>query len=81
MATWFNLPIMGFVLAHWVGERTDFSCSTPRFTAANPVEALFDRGETGFDHRLELDVGENVGPVVLNAFADKLADIGRIDAM
>ncbi len=53
----------------------------PWFTSTNPVEALFDRGETAFDQRLELDVGENVGPVVLNAFADKHADIGRIDPM
>src|SRR5271165_6056751 len=55
--------------------------SPPRLPAANLVEALPDRGEAGFDHRLEFKVGKNIAPVLLDAFADELADICRVDAV
>lgn len=46
----------------------------------NAIEALLDRRKARVDRRLELRVGENVGPVVFDAFANKLADIEWIDA-
>ena len=49
-------------------------------TATNTVEASFDRGEAGFDAGLELEIGEDIGPVVLDAFANEFADIIGIDA-
>src|SRR5882757_7102322 len=64
-----------------VGVRCWALRSTPRDTSANLVEALLDCGKARFDERFELVVGEDVGPVVLDAFADQLADIERIDAL
>src|SRR5260370_35713255 len=64
-----------------VGIRCRALRSTPRDTSANLVEALLDCGKARFDERFELVVGEDVGPVVLDAFADQLPDIERIDAL
>src|SRR3954465_6596357 len=55
--------------------------STPRRAPANPVEALLDGGEARLDHRLELGVGEDVEPVVLDGFGARLPAIGRVDAL
>ena len=52
-----------------------------RIALADVVEARLDRGETRFDERLELGVGEDVWPVVLDAFADELADVNGINAL
>src|SRR5688572_4013650 len=64
-----------------VGVRCGALRSTPRGTSANKVEALLDCGKACFDERFEIIVGEDVGPVVLDALADQLADIKRIDAL
>src|SRR5262245_28118616 len=53
----------------------------PRLSSANPVEALLDGGEAVVDERLELGIGENVGPVVLDCLANQFADIERIDTV
>src|ERR1041385_3266174 len=53
---------------------------SPRLTLPDLVEALLDLGEASLDGRLELRVGENVGPVVFDALAHQFADIKRIDA-
>jgi len=38
----------------------------PRFAAADAVEALLDCGKAFVDQRLELIVGEDVRPILLN---------------
>jgi len=53
----------------------------PRRAIANAVKPLFDRREASLDHRFEFQVGENVGPVVFDAFADEFADVKRINAL
>jgi len=45
----------------------------PRIPVADPVESALDFGKASLDHRLELAIGENVGPVVLDSFAHELA--------
>src|SRR5262249_20056789 len=52
----------------------------PRFAFADPGEAALDLGESRLDVRLELAIGEDVGPVVLDAFAHQFADVERVDA-
>src|SRR5262245_66562322 len=52
----------------------------PRIPVADPVEAALDFGKARLDHRLELAIGENVGPVVLDSFAHELAHVERINA-
>src|SRR6476646_7561124 len=51
-----------------------------RLTSAYPVEPLFDSREASLDHGLKFAVGENVGPVVLDALPHQFAHIGWIDA-
>src|SRR5215471_14330246 len=52
----------------------------PRLMVADPVEAALDLGKASFDHRLELAVGENVGPVVLDTFTHELAYVEWVNA-
>jgi hypothetical protein len=52
----------------------------PRIPVADPVEAALDFGKASLDYRLELAVGENVGPVVLDSFANELAHVERVNA-
>src|SRR3954447_7788560 len=59
--------------------RYAWTSAVSRDTAAYPVEALPDCRETRFDHRFEFIIGENIWPVVFDSFADKFADIERID--
>src|SRR5260221_559756 len=54
--------------------------STFRGPPADAVEALLDCDEALLDERLELVVGEDVGPVVLDALAHQPAEVGGIDA-
>lgn len=54
--------------------------SMPRDPPADLVETLLDRGKSLLNERLEFVVSEEVRPVVLDAFADQLSDIERIDA-
>ena len=54
--------------------------STFRVAPADVVKALLDGGEARFDHRLEFEVGEDIGPVVFDAFADEFTDIEGIYA-
>src|ERR1700682_3127196 len=51
-----------------------------RRAPAEVVEALLDGGEARFDHRLELEVGEYVGQILFDAFADEFTDIEGINA-
>ena len=51
-----------------------------RRTPTDAVEAGLDAGEAGVDRWLELVVGEDVGPVALDALAHQFADVERIDA-
>jgi hypothetical protein len=44
------------------------------------VKALLDFGEARFDHRLKFEVGEDIWPVLFNAFADEFTDIDGIYA-
>src|SRR5665213_4468389 len=55
--------------------------SPPRLAPPDPIEALADPGEAGLDQGFEFQVGEDVRPVALDAFADEFADIGRVDAV
>ena len=55
--------------------------STFRVTPADVVEALLDGGEARFDHRLEFEVGEDIGPVLFDTFADEFTDIEGIYAL
>src|SRR5258708_38506605 len=55
--------------------------STFRGAPADMVEALLDGGEARFDHRLEFEVGEDIGPVLFDAFADEFTDIEGIYAL
>jgi hypothetical protein len=43
--------------------RSPFRVATP-----DVVKALLDGGEARFDHRLEFEVGEDIGPVLFDAF-------------
>ena len=52
----------------------------PHLAVADPVEAALDLGKASFDHRLELAVGENVGPVVLDTFTHELAHVEWVNA-
>src|SRR6185312_3851207 len=51
-----------------------------RLAVADAIEAGLDVGEAGVDERLELGVGEDVGPIVLDALTHEVADIERVDA-
>src|ERR1700722_7800268 len=53
--------------------------SAHRLAAADALEPGFDAGEASLDERLELGVGEDVGPVPLDPLAHQLADVERID--
>src|SRR6185436_11338839 len=53
----------------------------PGGAVADAVEPLLDDGEAGLDHRLELGVGEDVGPVAFDALAHQFADVERVDAL
>src|SRR5687767_4789242 len=70
------LPQSGQRLRPWVT-----AASMLRLSSADAVEALLDGGEAIVDHRLELGVGENVRPVVLDAFTNQFADIEWIDTV
>lgn len=52
-----------------------------RAAPADVVKALLDCGEARFDDRLEFEVGEDIRPVVFDAFADEFTDIEGIDAL
>src|SRR5258708_35365365 len=54
--------------------------STFRVAPADMVEALLDGGEARFDHRFEFEVGEDIGQVLFDAFADEFTDIEGIYA-
>jgi hypothetical protein len=51
----------------------------PRLSPADAVEALLYGGEAVVDYCLEFSIGENVGPVVFDAFPNQFADIEWID--
>jgi hypothetical protein len=55
--------------------------STFRVAPADVVKALLDGGETRFNHRLKFEVGEDIGQVLLDAFADEFADIVGVYAL
>ena len=48
---------------------------------ANPVEARLDAGEPGLDERLELVVGEDIGPILFDPLADQFTDGPRVFAL
>ena len=52
--------------------------STFRVAPADVVKALLDCGEARFDHRLKFEVGEDIWPVLFNAFADEFTGIDGI---
>src|SRR5436190_14649372 len=54
--------------------------STPRLSSADMLKTLFDGGEPAVDERLELGIGENIRPVVLNGLPNQFADVEWIDA-
>ena len=48
----------------------------------DPIEALFDGRKPLVDPRLGLvDISEDIRPVVFNPFADKIANIERVDPL
>src|SRR6516225_530620 len=49
--------------------------SSFRVAPADMVKALLDCGEARFDHRLKFEVGEDIWPVLFDAFADEFTDI------
>src|SRR5215468_5635494 len=53
----------------------------PRLSAADAVEALLYGGEPIVDSWLVLSIGENVGPVVFDAFPNQFADVEWIDTL
>jgi hypothetical protein len=57
------------------------ACSTFRVAPADVVKALLDCGEARFDHRLKFEVGEDIWPVLFDAFADEFTDIVGIYAL
>ncbi len=52
-----------------------------RLSSADAVEALLYGGEAVVDPWLVLSIGENVGPVVFDAFPNQFADIEWIDTL
>src|SRR6185312_12223095 len=54
--------------------------STSRLSSADTLKTLLDGGEPAVDERLELGIGENIRPVVLNGLPNQFADVERIDA-
>src|SRR6267378_7869232 len=62
-------------------ERLGAARSTFRVASADVVKALLDGGEARFDHRLEFEVGEDIGQVLFDAFADEFTDIEGIYAL
>jgi hypothetical protein len=55
--------------------------STFRVAPADVVKALLDCGEARFDHRLKFEVGEDIWPVIFDAFADEFTGIDGIYAL
>lgn len=51
----------------------------PGLSPADAVEALLYGSEAVVDDWLVFSIGENVGPVVFDAFPNQFADIERID--
>ena len=52
-----------------------------RLSSADAVEALLYGGEAVVDSCLVFGIGENVGPVVFDAFPNQFADIEWIDTL
>src|SRR5450631_3973768 len=55
--------------------------STFRVAPADVVKALLDCGEARFDHRPKFEVGEDIRPVLFDAFADEFTGIDGIYAL
>ena len=72
-------PIRIFVLAAKAGGRA--ARSTFRVAPADVVKALLDCGEARFDHRLKFEVGEDIWPVLFDAFADEFTGLDGIYAL
>src|SRR5262249_48845332 len=53
--------------------------SASGLASPDAVEALLDVGEAVLDRGLEFVIGENIAPVIFDAFAHQFADIERID--
>jgi hypothetical protein len=53
----------------------------PRLSSTDAVEALLYGGEPVIDYWLVLGIGENVRPVVFDAFPNQFADIEWIDTL
>src|SRR5882724_10235971 len=69
----------GLIKHHQAGGRA--ARSTFRVAPADVVKALLDCGEARFDHRLKFEVGEDIWPVLFDAFADEFTGIDGIYAL
>ena len=72
MATWLSLRIIGFQITRGRGAKPhQRRGSRPRIG-----RTLFDCGKAGLDHGLKFAIGENVRPVILDAFTHQFTHIG-----
>jgi hypothetical protein len=55
--------------------------ATFRVAPADVVKALLDCCEARFDHRLKFEVGEDIWPVLFDAFADEFTGIDGINTL